>query len=57
MTNKNDYRMKIKKEKEMRTKGISRMIDEGGLGAEKYYEIIKSYPPRNTEKYEKQEAR
>jgi hypothetical protein len=33
--------MKINKEKEMRTKGISRMINEGGLGADKYYEIKK----------------
>lgn len=34
-------RKEIKVESEMRTKGISKMIDEGGLGAEKYYEIKK----------------
>lgn len=37
----NDDRKKIVKQHEMRTKGISRMIDEGGMGAEKYYDIEK----------------
>lgn len=31
----------INKEKEMRTKDISKMISEGGLGADKYYNIKK----------------
>lgn len=32
----------IDKEKEMRTKEISTMINEGGLGAENYYNIEKT---------------
>ncbi|QUW22997.1 hypothetical protein JSQ81_05340 [Sporosarcina sp. Marseille-Q4063] len=39
-----DNRKKVKVESEMRTKGISKMIDEGGLGAEEYYEIKKPSP-------------
>lgn len=39
-----DNRKKVKLESEMRTKGISKMIDEGGLGAEEYYEIKKPIP-------------
>lgn len=35
-------RRKIKKRNEMRTEDISRMIDEGGLGADKYYDIVKN---------------
>lgn len=35
-------RIKVDRSKEMRTKDISRMIDEGGLGADHYYKIIKS---------------
>lgn len=31
----------IDKRKEMRTKEISKMISEGGLGSDNYYEIIK----------------
>jgi len=42
MTHQNNSRIKISKEKEMRAKGISRMINEGGLGADKYYNIKKS---------------
>jgi len=34
-------RPEVKKENEMRTKGISKMISEGGLGSEKYYNIKK----------------
>lgn len=34
-------RIEVDKTKEMRTKEISRMIDEGGLGADHYYHIIK----------------
>jgi len=37
-----DKRVKVKVESEMRTKEISKMIGEGGLGAEKYYKINKS---------------
>ncbi|MFD1929443.1 hypothetical protein ACFSFY_15480 [Sporosarcina siberiensis] len=36
-----DKRVKVKVESEMRTEEISDMIDEGGLGAEKYYKIKK----------------
>jgi len=45
MTNKNNGRIKIIKEKETRNRGISRMINEGGLGAEKYYNIKKETSP------------
>lgn len=42
MTNKNDrIKVNIDKDKEMRTKDISKMIGEGGLGADKYYDIEK----------------
>ncbi|WP_438314795.1 hypothetical protein [Sporosarcina sp. FA9] len=37
-----DERVKVKIDSEMRTKEISKMIGEGGLGAEEYYEIKKS---------------
>lgn len=37
-----DKRVKVKVESEMRTEEISDMIDEGGLGAEKYYKIKKA---------------
>lgn len=33
--------IKIEKTKETRTKDISKMISEGGLGAEKYYNVVK----------------
>lgn len=43
-----DNRKEIKLKSEMRTKEISEMIDEGGLGAEEYYEIKKPSPtPQN----------
>lgn len=35
------YDIKIDKKKETRTKDISKMISEGGLGADKYYNIVK----------------
>lgn len=42
MTRKDDrIKININKDKEMRTKGISKMIGEGGLGADRYYEIEK----------------
>jgi len=34
-------RIQIDRKKEMRTKAISKMISEGGLGADNYYNIIK----------------
>ncbi|HLQ70693.1 MAG TPA: hypothetical protein VK142_02780 [Bacillota bacterium] len=34
-------KIKIDREKETRTEGISKMINEGGLGADKYYNIVK----------------
>ncbi len=34
-------RIQIDRKQEMRTKAISRMISEGGLGADNYYNIIK----------------
>jgi len=44
-----DERLKITKEKEMRTKEISKMISEGGLGSEKYYEIEKKITEEETD--------
>ncbi|AXH99101.1 hypothetical protein DV702_04740 [Sporosarcina sp. PTS2304] len=37
-------RKEIVKRNEMRTKEISKMISEGGLGSEKYYDIKKEAP-------------
>ncbi|WP_303965545.1 hypothetical protein [Sporosarcina ureae] len=39
-----DDRKEIVKANEMRTKEIARMIDEGGMGADKYYDIKKVSP-------------
>lgn len=50
MTNQDKNRLKIDKKKEMRTKEISKMISEGGLGADKYYEIDKGTPSTEQEK-------
>lgn len=36
-----EERIKVNRKQEMRTKGISKMISEGGLGADNYYNIIK----------------
>lgn len=41
MTNNEKHDIKIDKSDEPRTKEISKMIGEGGLGADKYYEIEK----------------
>lgn len=41
---KKDDRKEIVKTNEMRTKEISKMIGEGGMGADKYYDI-KKVPP------------
>ena len=41
-----DKRRKVEKKNESRTKGISKMIGEGGIGAEKYYDVEKD---RSTE--------
>lgn len=41
-------KIKINKKKETRSKEISRMINEGGLGADKYYKIEKN-PPQEKE--------
>lgn len=34
-------KIRIDRKQEMRTKAISKMISEGGLGADNYYNIIK----------------
>ena len=39
-----DDRKEIVKTNEMRTKEISKMIGEGGIGADKYYDIKKNPP-------------
>ncbi|GKV67367.1 MULTISPECIES: hypothetical protein [Sporosarcina] len=43
-----DDRKKIIKKNEMRTKEISKMIGEGGMGADKYYDIKKVVPGEET---------
>lgn len=50
----NNEDIKIKKTNEMRTKGISKMISEGGLGADKYYNIVKE--PASEEKEDSDET-
>lgn len=52
MMPKKDDRLKVSidKDKEMRTKDISKMIGEGGLGADKYYEIKKESKDKKEEK-------
>lgn len=45
MDNRNRPKIKIDKKKETRTKEISKMINEGGLGADKYYNIKKKPAP------------
>ena len=47
--------IQIDKSKEPRKPGISQMIDEGGLGADKYYEIKKKYAKEQKEQQEKNE--
>jgi len=37
----NRKEIKIDRDREMRAEGISKMISEGGLGADKYYNIVK----------------
>lgn len=50
MTKRDRSEIKIEKKREMRTKDISKMIAEGGLGAEKYYDIKKgTAAEKNTE--------
>lgn len=51
MTNHDRNKIKINKENETRTKEISKMINEGGIGADKYYEIEKnsSLPRKGTD--------
>ncbi|MHA6260101.1 hypothetical protein ACXYMX_09315 [Sporosarcina sp. CAU 1771] len=48
----NDDRKEIVKKREMRTKEISNMIDEGGVGADKYYDIEKK-PSKDSANSEK----
>lgn len=40
----------IDKEKEMKTEGITDMIDEGGIGAEKYYKVEKAATTEEAER-------
>ena len=47
--------IEIEREKEMRNKGISKMISEGGLGADKYYNIHK-VSSKQEEAKEKEES-
>lgn len=54
-----DNRKEVNLKSEMRTKEISKMIGEGGLGAEKYYEINKPSPSTQSknegDKHEKED--
>lgn len=52
MSNNDSNKIKINKENETRSKEISKMINEGGLGADKYYEIKKdsSSPEKDKKK-------
>lgn len=53
MTKENDrLKINIDKDKEMRTKDISKMIGEGGLGADKYYDIKKTSTSESEEEKE-----
>ena len=45
-------RMRIDRKREMRTKAISKMISEGGLGADNYYNIIKESSPTEEKNWE-----
>lgn len=45
-------KINIDKENEARTKEISRMISEGGLGSDNYYNIKKHAPQQETKKRE-----
>lgn len=47
MTDNDRLKIKIDRKKEMRTKEISKMIDEGGLGADRYYKIKKKESSTN----------
>lgn len=52
MTNRKLQRIDMDKKKEMRTKEISNMIDEGGLGAYNYYDYPKKSTPQKSAKSE-----
>lgn len=45
-------RMRIDRKHEMRTKAISKMISEGGLGADNYYNIIKESSTKEEKNWE-----
>jgi len=49
MSERKRERLKVDRKNEMRTKDISKMISEGGLGAEQYYKI-KKRPKEDHEK-------
>lgn len=42
MSRRKKERIKVDRKNEQRKEGISRMIDEGGMGADKYYDIEKA---------------
>lgn len=46
MTERELLRIELDKKKEMRTKEISRMISEGGLGAYNYYDYPRKGSPK-----------
>lgn len=48
--------IEIDRKKEMRNRGISKMISEGGLGADKYYDIQKVSPEKDEDNREKEDS-
>lgn len=50
MSGKDRSKIKVDRKEEMRTKEISRMISEGGLGADMYYHIKKNQEKDKEEK-------
>lgn len=54
MKNNDHHNIKIDKSKEPRTKEISKMIGEGGLGADKYYDIKKEATEKKKNDQEKE---
>ncbi|PID01572.1 hypothetical protein CSV67_13605 [Sporosarcina sp. P2] len=49
-----DDRQEIIRKNEMRSKEISKMIGEGGIGAEKYYDIRKKTSTEDTPEEQKE---
>lgn len=57
MTKDDRKKIKIDRKKETRTKEISKMISEGGLGARNYYDIQKNSSSPDNDSQDKQERK